>query len=106
MKTISAPETYNLLVSNAAFVIDVRETGEYEQCHIDGTVLVPLSDLPRKIQEIDIPDNKAIIFSCLKGGRSAEAIQYLSENLLKDRELYNMEGGLVAWIKNDLPVVR
>jgi rhodanese-related sulfurtransferase len=34
-------------------LLDVREPGEYEQGHIPGAVLIPLSELPDRVSEID-----------------------------------------------------
>lgn len=105
MRHITPLEAYNRLQADEVFVIDVREQEEFDQCRIEGTILVPLSQLPEKITDVDIPDDKTLIFHCLKGGRSADAILYLEQNLLKDRDVYNMEGGILAWIEEDLPVV-
>jgi rhodanese-related sulfurtransferase len=34
-------------------LLDVREPEEYEQGHIPGAVLIPLSELPDRLSEID-----------------------------------------------------
>jgi rhodanese-related sulfurtransferase len=34
-------------------LLDVREAEEYEQGHIPGAVLIPLSELPDRLSEID-----------------------------------------------------
>lgn len=110
MKTINAQDTYNALQDNTALLIDVREQDEYDEAHIEGAVLCPLSDLPQQIQNIDFESaqnaNKKIIFQCLKGGRSAQAINFAQENILKNVDLYNLEGGILAWIAEDLPVIQ
>lgn len=104
MKTITAVEAFEALESSKALLIDVREQEEFDQCRINGALLVPLSNLPARIQEIDLPKDKSIIFQCLKGGRSAEAIMYLEQDYLKEHELYNLEGGIVAWAQSGLPI--
>ena len=105
MKSVTAKETYQNIQNGDAYIIDVREQDEFDLCHIDGTVLVPLSCLPEKIQTVEIPTDKKIIFHCLKGGRSAEAIAYLEQNILKGYDVYNMEGGILAWIEAGYPVI-
>ena len=40
-------------------LIDVREPAEYEEGHIPGAVLIPLSELPDRLSEID--PQKAIL---------------------------------------------
>ena len=34
-------------------LLDVREPEEYEQGHIPGAILMPLSELPERLSEID-----------------------------------------------------
>ena len=91
--------------NDEAIIIDVREESEYQDYRIEGVPLAPLSNLPVTIQNIDIPQDKKIIFQCLKGGRSAQAIEFLQENYLKNHDLYNMEGGITAWVAANLPVI-
>lgn len=105
MQSITPEETYTLLQSGDAFVIDVREQNEFDQCHIEGTVLVPLSQLPAKISEIKIPTDKKLIFHCRTHMRSIDAISYLKQNILKNRESFYLEGGILAWVENGLPVI-
>lgn len=88
------PATVNRWLANdEAILIDVRETSEYEQEHIPGSVLVPLSvfepDLfPR------IPAKK-VVFHCAIGKRSAAA----GKQLLKagHTQAINLSGGIKAW---------
>lgn len=108
MKTLDALTAHQWIEDQDAILIDVREQQEFDDYRIDGAHLAPLSILPQAIQNIALPndDNIKIIFQCLKGGRSAQAIDFLQENYLKDRDLYNLEGGILAWIAADLPVVK
>ena len=34
-------------------LLDVRQPGEYEQAHLPGAVLVPLPNLPNRLEELD-----------------------------------------------------
>ncbi len=91
---------------NEAIIIDVREQHEFDEYHIEGAILTPLSILPQAIQNVDFDTDKKIIFQCLKGGRSAQAIDFLQDNLLKNHDLYNLEGGILAWVEADLAVMK
>ncbi len=104
MKTINAIQAHEAITKNSAIIIDVREQAEFDQCRIAEAHFVPLSNLPVEIQKIDIPLNKSVIFQCLKGGRSAEAIMYLENGYLSGYELYNLEGGIIAWAEAGLPI--
>ncbi len=107
MKSITAKEAYTLTQNDNAIIIDVREEDEFKDTRIDGVLFCPLSNFVEAIQNIDFApyQNKKIIFQCLKGGRSAQALNYVQENILKDHDLYNLEGGILSWLENDLPVI-
>jgi adenylyltransferase/sulfurtransferase len=75
-------------------LIDVREPHEYEINRIDGSVLMPLGDLPARVNELDSADE--IVVHCLMGGRSAEACQFLRSAGFG--KVHNLKGGIRAWI--------
>jgi rhodanese-related sulfurtransferase len=73
-------------------VLDVREPHEYQICNIGGH-LIPLGDLPRRVNELDT--SKEIIAHCRSGKRSGDAVQFLrSAGFDKVR---NLTGGILAW---------
>lgn len=77
-------------------LIDVREQIEWDQGHIEGATLWPLS----KIVEghlPDVPQNVQIILHCQKGMRSLQAAQILKERGYQ--EVYSMSGGYEAWLE-------
>lgn len=105
MQSLSPQDAYALIEKEDAILIDVREEAEYEECHIEGSQLAPLSVLPESIQALNLgAQSQKIIVYCLKGGRSAQAIEFLCENIFKGRDVYNMSGGILEWIAQDLPV--
>ena len=77
-------------------LIDVREPYEYEICHIGESKLIPLQQLPSRIQEID-PKKKTVVI-CHHGIRSASAIKYLEVEHAYSN-LINLSGGIDAWAK-------
>lgn len=107
MQSITPQDAYHAINDQSAVLIDVRETSEYDEAHIKGAILVPLSTLPAMAQDVDFDSmrGKKIIFQCLKGGRSAQAIEFLQDGLIKDHDVYNLEGGILAWAEADLPVI-
>jgi sulfur-carrier protein adenylyltransferase/sulfurtransferase len=74
-------------------LVDVREPFEYEICHIPGSRLIPLGELPGRLSELDSADE--IVLQCKGGTRSAKALHVLSEAGF--RKLYNLEGGIMEW---------
>lgn len=74
-------------------VMDVREPHEYEIAHLEGSKLVPLGDLPERVNELDTADE--IVVYCHTGGRSARATDFLRG--LGFKKVRNLEGGIDAW---------
>ncbi|WP_419784829.1 rhodanese-like domain-containing protein [Pseudodesulfovibrio sp.] len=79
------PEEYSLL--------DVRQPGEYEHGHLPGASLVPLSELPDRMDEIS--KDKPVIAYCASGGRSMAAASLLEGQGFDP--VINMVGGFSAW---------
>jgi len=74
-------------------LIDVREPHEYQICHIPQAKLIPLGDLPKRVNELDSADE--IVAHCKSGMRSAKAVDFLKQAGFK--KVRNMTGGILAW---------
>jgi adenylyltransferase/sulfurtransferase len=95
MKTISSHELKYAFDNQAdIFVIDVREAYEYEICHLEQAILIPMNEISENIDLI--PMHKKTIVYCHYGIRSANVIKYL-EKSIGHTQLYNLEGGIDAW---------
>jgi len=42
-------------------VLDVRQPKEYKQAHLPGAKLIPLPELPNRLDELD-PDKKILVY--------------------------------------------
>lgn len=76
-------------------LIDVRQPGEYEQGHIPGARLLPLTGLIQSMESL--PRDKELVFYCHSGGRSMAAGAMVEEEELTAKTLYNLRGGIMAW---------
>src|SRR5215469_11855960 len=74
------------------FILDVREPHEYQICNLGGH-LIPLSDLPKRVNELDT--SREIVAHCKMGGRSAKAVQFLRQAGFT--KVKNLTGGITAW---------
>jgi len=74
-------------------LIDVREPHEYQICNIPQAKLIPLGDLPKRVNELSSADE--IIAHCKSGMRSAKAVDFLKQAGFK--KVRNMKGGILAW---------
>ena len=74
-------------------LIDVREPHEFQICRIPGSQLIPLGELPKRLNELD--PNADIVAHCKSGGRSQKAVDLLKQNGFK--HVRNLTGGILAW---------
>jgi adenylyltransferase/sulfurtransferase len=82
-------------------LIDVREPHEYQICRIPYAKLIPLGDLPKRVNELDSADE--IVAHCKSGMRSAKAVDFLKQAGF--RKVRNMKGGILAWSDKVDPTV-
>src|SRR5947209_510434 len=82
-------------------LIDVREPHEYQICRIPGSKLIPLGDLPKRVNELDTAAE--IVAHCKSGMRSAKAVDFLKQAGFK--RVRNMKGGILAWSDKVDPTV-
>jgi adenylyltransferase/sulfurtransferase len=78
-------------------LLDVRNPNEYEIAKIDGSVLIPLSELEdgsgvAKVKEL--VNGHRLIAHCKLGGRSAKALNILQQAGIEGT---NVKGGIIAW---------
>jgi adenylyltransferase/sulfurtransferase len=72
----------------------VREPHETEICNLDGSVLIPVGDVPRRLAEID--RTRDLVVYCRSGVRSARAVQFLAGHGFE--RAVNLNGGILRWI--------
>jgi molybdopterin/thiamine biosynthesis adenylyltransferase/rhodanese-related sulfurtransferase/molybdopterin converting factor small subunit len=82
-------------------LIDVREPHEYQIAKIPGSILIPLGQLPNRLQELD--KNADIVAHCKSGGRSQKAVDLLKQSGFQN--VRNMTGGILAWSDKVDPTV-
>ncbi len=103
MKSINVSELKEMQEKNEDFVlIDVREVQEYENANLKG-ILIPMGEVTERFSEI--PKDKKVIVQCRSGARSANVIQWL-EHAHGYENLYNLEGGIMAWAAHYDPTLR
>ena len=74
-------------------LLDVREPWEFAICHIDGSRLLPMREIPNAVDDLD--NEQEIIVICHTGVRSLQVCYYLQhEGFAK---VSNLTGGVHAW---------
>lgn len=74
-------------------ILDVRQPKEYEKGHIPGAVLIPIAQLPERLDELD-PKIPTIVY-CAIGGRSRAGASILQDAGFSGS--FNLKGGFNEW---------
>ena len=74
-------------------LLDVRSSEEREICSIEGSLLIPVGELERRLDELD--PQERIVVHCHKGPRSTRAVHLLRGAGFT--QSYNLKGGIDAW---------
>ncbi len=91
---VSAPELARAIREGAQVVLlDVREPQEWDICHIEGAMLLPLGTLLATLGALD--GHAAVVTYCHKGVRSLKALEILKSAGFSDAR--SLRGGIDAW---------
>ncbi len=95
-QTISPDELKaRLATATAPILVDVRQPEEHADEHIPGSILIPLGEIPERIDELEPYRGQDIVLYCRSGNRSAQACMYLAANGFDN--LFNLHGGMLTW---------
>jgi rhodanese-related sulfurtransferase len=96
MQSMTVMQLATQLEQSAPLLIDVREPWEFEICHIENSVNIPMSQIPTQFQQIETTANEIVVI-CHHGVRSRQVIQFLQQQAIEN--LINLEGGVDAWAR-------
>jgi sulfur-carrier protein adenylyltransferase/sulfurtransferase len=83
-------------------IVDVRETGEWDQGHLPGAVHIPRGFLESRIGGVAADHDQEILVSCASGQRSLLSAITLRE--MGFTNVSNLAGGFARWKQNNYPV--
>ena len=86
-------------ISSGATVLDVRELDEWRLGHVEGSIHVPLGELPERVGSLP---TTPLICVCRSGSRSLVATRFLAGAGL---DAVNLDEGLLAWTFDGQPLV-
>jgi rhodanese-related sulfurtransferase len=103
-KNIGVEEFAKLAADAQNVILDVRTPQEFDSGHLAGAVNLDFNapDFLERIKALD--RRRTYLVHCASGGRSAKACGKLSQ--LDFPRLYNLAGGIHAWVKAGQPVVK
>ena len=96
MQNLTPPELA-AWIANAArekpVLLDVREPWEFQTCHIDGSLTMPMNTIPDRLSELDTA--QPIVCICHHGMRSMQVALFLEQHGFTQTS--NLTGGVHAW---------
>ena len=76
-------------------ILDVREPQELAICKIEGSLDIPMQDIPAHLEQLR--DHDWLVVICHSGMRSWQVTQWLRQNGIK--QVTNLVGGIDSWAR-------
>jgi rhodanese-related sulfurtransferase len=92
------------LMNQGALVIDLRAKEAYDAGHIGEARNVPVADLAAQADTLKKWRDKNVITYCDSGVNGASGARTLMK--LGFTKVFNLHGGLNAWVKDNLPLAK
>ena len=103
-RSVSREGAVGLTDKDGGVLIDVCEEHEVAVAHIQGSLFIPLKDLPTQLAKLEKYRKKPVVVVCAAGQRSAAACRLLNKSGFED--VSQIDGGIQAWEKAGLPLKR
>lgn len=103
-KTVPVKQFQDFKDRKEAIILDVRTPDEFKQGHIENAVNIDYykSNFKTNLDKLD--KSKPIYVYCRSGHRSGLTKQLMQQ--LGFVEVYDLDGGIIAWSKNGLPLIK
>ncbi|HEY9169611.1 MAG TPA: rhodanese-like domain-containing protein [Lutibacter sp.] len=85
-------------------IIDIRTPQEFSQGHIDGAININYYDNNFIDQIAKYDKNQPIFIYCRSGNRTSSASKKIAD--FGFTEIYDLEGGILYWLKNNNETVK
>jgi rhodanese-related sulfurtransferase len=95
--TATQLKAYLQQTAEPPLLLDVREPWEFNVCHIPGSRLIPMRQIPAVATDMDTDAETVVI--CHHGVRSFQVARFL-ETELGFTNLINLAGGVAAWARD------
>jgi rhodanese-related sulfurtransferase len=92
------------LMNQGALVLDLRVKESYDAGHIGEARNIPAADLEAQADSLKKWRDKNVITYCDSGTSGAASARLLTK--LGFTKVWNLQGGLDAWVKDNLPLIK
>lgn len=104
VNTVSPTEFHKHMKAEKGYLLDVRTDWEFESGYLEGAVNADIHGDKFRVLADKLDHAVPCYVYCFSGGRSHEAATYLVSKGFK--KVYEMQGGIAAWQKAGLPIVK
>jgi rhodanese-related sulfurtransferase len=101
---LSAAQAVRLMNQGGALVIDLRSKDSFDAGHIVDARNVPVATLESQADSLKKWRDKNVITYCDNGSNGATAARTLMK--LGFTKVFNLQGGLNGWVKDNLPLTK
>ena len=99
---LKVPEVAQLLQKGAIAMVDTRDAGAFGRAHLPKATHIPLEEVKGRIAELYMLPGQPVLY-CRSGDKTKELVAELAAEGV---EAAFMEGGLLAWEAEGLPIQR
>ena len=99
---VKAVELAQLLAGGAVAPVDTRDAAAFARAHLPGAVNLPLEEIESRLAELHMLQGQPVLY-CRSGDKSKELSEKLAE---QGMPVAFLEGGLLAWEADGLPIER
>jgi rhodanese-related sulfurtransferase len=89
---------------DASVIVDVSEPDEYKKGHIPNAVNMTLKTMQSGLGKLEKQKKKTMVVVCRSGNKAPAAARFLLKSGFE--KTYVLTGGMMAWQKENLPVVK
>ncbi len=104
VKQLNPAEVVRLMDDENLLILDTREESEFSSGHIKGALNIPMSQIKKRIDELEKYKSSSVLLYCRSGNRSNHTGKILSNAGFDN--IQNLAGGMMAWGTANLPVTK
>lgn len=101
---VSAPKATQLINRCNAVVVDLRPATEFAKGHLPSAHHIEFTELQAQLNQIAKNKNNVVLLVCQTGHQSRKAVRIVRD--ADYAKVYMLEGGLNAWQKAEMPIVK
>jgi rhodanese-related sulfurtransferase len=104
VKQLNPTEAVRLMGEDNLVILDTRESSEFSAGHIKGALHIPVSQMKKRMNELEKYKSRPLLLYCRSGGRSNYSGRLLSKAGFEN--VMNLAGGIMAWSSANLPTTK